>query len=66
MQRKRVRSNRTGRVKKKNSQRTQQFLRAHMAMERPTVQHLYFSKGIVDFLLGLVVGIGIGLALSLL
>jgi hypothetical protein len=40
------------------------FLTAYMAMQRPTVSHLYFSKGISDFLLGIVIGIVIGVILA--
>ena len=50
--------------KKQGNVRSQEFLRAHLAMERPTVQHLYFSKGVVDFFLGIAVGVLIGLVIS--
>ena len=42
-----------------------QFLQAYMAMERPTTSHLFYSKGLLDFLVGLVVGIVIGIILSI-
>ena len=40
------------------------FLPAYLAMERPNTTHLFFSKGIADFLLGLIVGVLIGMVLS--
>jgi hypothetical protein len=40
------------------------FLKAYMSMQRPTVSHLYFSKGISDFMLGLTIGIVIGIILA--
>ncbi|MFH1182253.1 MAG: hypothetical protein V1702_04800 [Candidatus Woesearchaeota archaeon] len=40
------------------------FLTAYMSMQRPTVSHLYFSKGISDFMLGMTIGIVIGIILA--
>lgn len=40
------------------------FLKAYMSMQRPTVSHLYFSKGISDFVLGITIGIVIGIILA--
>jgi hypothetical protein len=43
-----------------------QFLAHYFAMERPNTQHLFFSKGAVDFLLGIVIGIIIGVLIVLM
>jgi hypothetical protein len=40
------------------------FLTAYMSMQRPTVSHLYFSKGVSDFVLGITIGIVIGVILA--
>jgi hypothetical protein len=59
------------RLMKKKSIRTRtmvpdahKFLTAYISMQRPTVSHLYFSKGISDFMLGLTVGIVIGIIIA--
>lgn len=41
-----------------------QFLQSYLAMERPTTSHLFYSKGLLDFLVGLLIGILIGIALA--
>ncbi len=43
-----------------------QFLAHYFAMERPHTTHLFFSKGAIDFLLGLVIGILAGILISLM
>jgi hypothetical protein len=40
------------------------FLTAYISMQRPTVSHLYFSKGISDFMLGITIGIIVGIILA--
>ena len=40
------------------------FLPAYLAMQRPNTTHLFLSKGLADFLLGLIVGTAIGLVIS--
>jgi len=42
----------------------QKFLKAYLAMERPNTTHLYYSKGIIDFLVGMLVGIVIGIIIA--
>ena len=46
--------------------KARQFLAHYFALERPNVSHLFFSKGAIDFLLGLVIGILVGIIISLL
>ena len=41
-----------------------QFLQAYLAMERPNSTHLFYSKGILDFLVGILVGVVIGIIIS--
>ncbi len=41
-----------------------QFLTHYFALQRPNTQHLFFTKGSVDFLLGLIVGILVGLIIA--
>lgn len=46
--------------------KARQFLAHYFALERPNVSHLLFSKGAIDFLLGLVIGILVGLMIAIL
>ena len=46
--------------------KARQFLAHYFALERPNVSHLFFSKGAIDFLLGLVIGILVGLMMAIL
>ncbi len=46
--------------------RAKQFLASYFALDRPNTSHLFFSKGVIDFLLGIVIGILIGLIISIL
>ncbi len=41
-----------------------QFLKAYLAMERPHTTHLFYSKGIIDFLVGLMIGIVVGIIIA--
>lgn len=41
------------------------FLQAFIAMERPNSIHLFYSKGVLDFLVGVVVGIVIGMIIAM-
>ena len=41
------------------------FLQAFLAMERPNSIHLFYSKGVLDFLAGVVVGIVIGMIIAI-
>jgi len=41
-----------------------QFLHAYLAMERPNTTHLFYSKGIIDFLVGMIIGIVIGIIVA--
>ncbi len=43
-----------------------QFLAHYFAMERPNTTHLFFSKGIIDFLLGFVIGILVGIIIAIM
>lgn len=43
-----------------------QFLQHYFAMERPNTTHLFFSKGIIDFLLGLVMGVLVGIIVAII
>lgn len=43
---------------------SRQFLQAYLAMERPTTTHLFYTKGVLDFLVGLIVGIVVGIILA--
>lgn len=51
-------------IKKTPIPNAHKFFTAYMAMQRPTSTHLYFSKGIADFLLGLVIGILVGIVMA--
>lgn len=42
-----------------------QFLSAYMAMERPNTSHLFYSKGVLDFLVGMIIGIVIGIIIAI-
>ncbi|MBI2144654.1 hypothetical protein HYU17_05945 [Candidatus Woesearchaeota archaeon] len=46
--------------------KARQFLQHYFAMERPNTTHLFFSKGIIDFLLGLVIGVLVGIIVAIL
>ena len=49
---------------KKDKLSAKQFLQAYLAMERPNTTHLYYSKGIFDFLVGVMIGIVVGIILA--
>lgn len=42
------------------------FLLQYFALDRPNTSHLFFSRGIIDFLLGMVIGILIGLIIAIM
>ncbi|MBI2663843.1 hypothetical protein HYX10_00690 [Candidatus Woesearchaeota archaeon] len=42
----------------------QQFLKAYLAMERPTTTHLFYTKGVLDFLVGMIIGVVIGIIVA--
>ena len=44
--------------------RARQFLQHYFALERPNTTHLFFTKGLIDFFLGLVIGILTGLIIA--
>ena len=46
--------------------KARQFLAHYFALERPHTAHLFFSKGIIDFLLGLVIGILVGIIIAIM
>jgi len=48
----------------KHAINSKQFLQAYLAMERPTTTHLFYSKGLIDFLVGLLIGVVIGIILA--
>lgn len=48
----------------KDAVTAKQFLQAYLAMERPHTTHLYYSKGIIDFLVGMLIGVVIGIILA--
>ena len=50
----------------KQSPKAKQFLLNYFALDRPNTTHLFFSKGIIDFLLGLVIGILIGIIIAIM
>ena len=41
-----------------------QFLQAYLSMERPTTTHLFYSKGVLDFLVGMIIGFVIGIIIA--
>ncbi len=41
-----------------------QFLQAYLSMERPNTTHLFYSKGVLDFLVGMIIGIVIGIIIA--
>ena len=41
-----------------------QFLASYFALDRPNTSHLFYSKGFVDFLLGLILGLLIGIIVA--
>lgn len=51
-------------AKTKGKLSAKQFMQAYLAMERPNTTHLYFSKGILDFLVGILIGVVIGIILA--
>ena len=46
--------------------KAKQFLSHYFAVERPHTTHLFFSKGVIDFLLGLIIGILAGLIIAVM
>ncbi|MEK6853941.1 MAG: hypothetical protein AABX60_01280 [Nanoarchaeota archaeon] len=44
--------------------KAKEFLAHYFALERPNTTHLFFSKGIIDFLLGLIIGILVGIIIA--
>lgn len=44
--------------------KAKEFLTHYFAIERPTTTHLFFSKGVIDFLLGFVIGILVGIIIA--
>lgn len=46
--------------------RAKQFLAHYFAVERPNTTHLFFSKGVIDFLLGLVIGVMVGIIIAIM
>ena len=48
----------------KKALHARQFLQAYLAMERPNSTHLFYSKGVLDFLVGVLIGIVIGIIIS--
>lgn len=51
---------------KTRTPKAKQFLASYFALDRPNTSHLFFSKGIIDFLLGLILGILIGLIVAIM
>lgn len=49
-----------------NAPKAKQFLAHYFAVERPNTTHLFFSKGVLDFLLGLVIGIMAGIIITMM
>jgi len=43
-----------------------QFLKHYFMLERPHTAHLFMSKGVIDFMLGLVIGILAGLIVAMM
>ncbi|MBN2453984.1 hypothetical protein JXB11_00400 [Candidatus Woesearchaeota archaeon] len=51
--------------KKSNVPDAHKFLTAYLAMQRPTaLSHFYFTKGMGDFLMGMVIGVLIGIVIG--
>ena len=50
----------------KRTPKATQFLANYFALDRPNTSHLFFSKGVVDFLLGLIIGILAGLIIAIM
>ncbi len=48
----------------RNAVSSRQFLQAYLAMERPNTSHLFYSKGVLDFLVGMIIGIVIGIIIA--
>ncbi len=46
--------------------KAKQFLASYFALDRPNTSHLFFSKGFIDFLLGLILGILIGIIVAIM
>ena len=46
--------------------KAKQFLAHYFAMGSSNTTHLFFSKGIIDFLLGLVIGILVGIIIAIM
>lgn len=51
-------------AKSSKSINAKHFLQAYLAMERPTTTHLFYTKGVLDFLVGLIIGIVIGIIIA--
>lgn len=54
------------RLSSRAAPKAKQFLAHYFAVERPHTSHLFFSKGVMDFLLGFVIGILAGIIISIL
>lgn len=48
----------------RNAVSAKQFIQTYLAMERPTTTHLFYSKGVIDFLVGIIIGIVIGIIIA--
>ncbi len=48
----------------RNAVSAKQFLHSYLAMERPNTTHLFYSKGVLDFLVGMTIGIVIGIIIA--
>jgi F0F1-type ATP synthase assembly protein I len=48
----------------KNLVSAKEFLHAYLAMERPNTTHLFYSKGLLDFLVGMLIGVVIGIIVA--
>lgn len=46
--------------------KARQFLAHYFALGSSNTTHLFFSKGIIDFLLGLVIGILVGIIIAIM
>ena len=51
---------------KTRTPKAKQFLANYFALDRPNTSHLFFSKGAIDFLLGLIIGILLGLIIAIM
>ncbi len=48
----------------RNEVSARQFLQTYLAMERPNTTHLFYSKGVLDFLMGMIIGVVIGIIIA--